>query len=437
MMKKNTKTNGTLKKVARILLALVLVVAQVTTALPALAAETTETVSNTSTVTVDGVKYTTLLKQGQVQLTVDSKVIILSKENVMAAACLDKYGTVWMISYSGRCSGYNYSLQKNEASANLHTYVNNAESFVLDSNKLAVEIQTTTGKVNVPTLEEFKKLAGITSSNEGNNTGDNNTNNGNNNTGNNTDNGTNDNLNLVETKTLADKQYTFIVTNGVAQVVVDDKVIAIPDKNICEIGLDSNGTIIVIVNNNGVKEARWFNPSLQEEVKTNLLSNNAICLLKDSNELKLVTGVVANSSIVKVLTLDEQKKLLGLTGGTITPPAVTVNWERVVKQGDNKYVVYDKNGKRLTSYKFKNNTVTWRGVKFKNVKRVCAIRKSKNLAFTTLEGSVVIVSFETLQKKTIFTATAKVKAVRYTYGNRGFGVSFVTSDGTRKSLKNY
>ena len=435
-MNKNITKNSTLKtNIARLLLAFALVVAQVPTSIPVLAAETSTTVSNTSTVTVDGVKYTTLLKQGQVQLTVDSKVILLSKENVMAAACLDKYGTVWMISYSGRCSGYNYSLQKNEASVNLHTYVNNAESFLLDSNKLAVEIQTTTGKVNVPTLEEFKKLAGITSSN-------NNTSGGNTSTGGNTDNNTNTgnntgsisgNLNLVETKKVGSTQYTIVVTKGVAQVVIGNQVITIPDKNICEIGLDTNGTIIVITNNNGVKEARWYSPTLQtKEVKTNLLSSNANCLLKDNKDL--VTGVLANSTIVKVLTVDEQKKALGI----VTETATKVNEERVVKQGDYTYVVYNKNGKRLTSFKFKDNIVTWRGVKFKNIKRVGVIQKSKNLVLTTSKGSVVIVDFDDMDKETVFTAgKTKGKASRYTYNSRGFVTSYVTSKGTKKSLKNY
>ena len=93
MTKQITKTkNSTLKtNIARLLLALVLVVAQAATIVtPALAAET---VSTTSTVTVNGVKYTTLLKQGQAQLTVGDKAIILSKENVMAAVTVDQYGT--------------------------------------------------------------------------------------------------------------------------------------------------------------------------------------------------------------------------------------------------------------------------------------------------------------------------------------------------------
>ena len=441
MTKKITKKSSTLTKVARLLLTFALVLAQATTtALPALAAETTETVSNTSTVTVDGVKYTTLLKQGQVQLTVDSKVIILSKENVMAAACLDKYGTVWMISYSGRCSGYNYSLQKNEASVNLHTFANNAESFVLDSNKLAVEIQTTTGKVAIPTLEEFKKLAGITSSNGGNTSTGGNTNTGN--TGNNnTGSSTFGNLNLVETKKVGNKQYTFVVTNGLAQAVVDNKVITIPDKNICEIGLDSNGTIIFITNNNGVKEARWFNPTLQtKEVKTNLLASNASCLLKDSNalvtgvlvNLYTTTGTVVNSSIVKVLTLDEQKKVLGIA--TETTVATKVDESRVVKKGDYTYVVYKTDGKQLTKYTLKNGIVSWRGVKYKSIKRVGTIKKSHNMIVTTSKGSVVTIDFDTMVRKTIFKA-GDIKAKSFTYDSRGFITGYITTDGIRHSVK--
>lgn len=435
MTKQITKKSSTLTKVARLLLTFALVLAQATTTtLPALAAET---VSTTSTVTVNGVKYTTLLKQGQAQLTVGDKAIILSKENVMAAVIVDQYGTAWTISYSGRCSGYNYELQKNEPTANLHTYVNNAEEFITNGS-YSTAVKTTTGTVNLPTLEEFKKLAGITSSNGGNtstggSTGNNNTNTGSNTGNNNTSTSTTGNLNLVETKKVGNKQYTFVVTNGVAQVVVDNKVITIPDKNICEMGLDTNGTIIFITNNNGVKEARWFNPTLQtKEVKTNLLSSNASCLLKDSNTL--VTGVFANSSIVKVLTVDEQKKVLGIAETTTT---TTVNWERVVKQGDYTYVVYASNGKRLTTFKFKDNTLTWRGVKYANIKRVGVIQKSKNLIVTTTKGNIFILDFDTMDTTRIFTASeSKGKGKSYTITSRGFTTSYVTTKGKRTSVKN-
>lgn len=163
-----------------------------------------------------------------------------------------------------------------------------------------------------------------------------------------------------------------------------------------------------------------------------MLTSNAYCLQKDSNGL--VTGVVANSTIDKVLTVDEQKKALGI----VTETATKVNEERVVKQGDYTYVVYDKNGKRLTSFKFKDNIVTWRGVKFKNIKRVGVIQKSKNLVLTTSKDSVVIVDFDDMDKETVFTAgETKGKASRYIYNSRGFVTSYVTSKGAKKSLKNY
>ena len=446
-MSKNkiTKTkNSTLKtNIARLLLALVLVVAQATTTtLPALAAET---VSTTSTVTVNGVKYTTLLKQGQAQLTVGDKAIILSKENVMAAVIVDQYGTAWTISYSGRCSGYNYELQKNEPTANLHTYVNNAEEFITNGS-YSTAVKTTTGTVNLPTLEEFKKLAGITSSNGGNTSTGGNTNTGSNtgnnnaNNGSNTGSGTFGNLNLVETKKVGDKQYTFVVTNGVAQVVVDNKVITIPDKNICEMGLDTNGTIIFITNNNGVKEARWFNPTLQTEVKTNLMASNASCLLKDSNalvtgvlvNLYTTTGTLVNSSIFKVLTLDEQKKVLGIA--TETTVATKVDESRVVKKGDYTYVVYKTNGKQLTKYTFKKDVVTWRGVKYKSIKRVGSIKKSHNMIVTTSKGSVVTIDYDTMARKTIFKASGSLKAKSFTYDSRGFVTGYITTDGIRHSV---
>lgn len=432
---KKTKSSTLTRKVVRLLLAFVLVVAQATTtALPTLAAETTATtgtavdVSNTSTVTVDGVKYTTFLKQGQAQLTVGSKVLLLSKENVMAACGLDANGIAWCISYSGRCSGYSYALQSSEPTPNLHTYLSNAEGFIFNNN-LVVGIKTTTGNVDIPSVEEFKKLAGYNTSNTGNsNTGNSNTGNtntGNSNTGN--SNTSNNQSSIVETKKVGDKQYTIVVTNGIAQVVIGDKVITIPDKNVSEIGLDANGTIIVITNNNGVKEARWYSPTLQpKEVKTNLLSSNANCLLKDSNGL--VTGVVANSVIVKVLTITEQKKALG-----ISTTESKIDEGRVVKKGDYTYVVYKADGKQLTKYAFKKGVVNWRGVKYNSIKRVGIIKKSHNMIQTTSKGSVVIINYSSMAKKTIFKA-GKVKAKNFTYDSRGFVTGYITTDGIRHSV---
>lgn len=435
-MKKNTnKTNGTLtRNIARLLLALALIVTQVATSniTAVFAAET----STTSTVTVDGVKYTTLLKQGQAQLTVGSKVLLLSKENVMAACGLDKNGIVWCISYSGRCAGYSYALQVNEPTPNLHTYLSNAEGFILN-NDVIVGIKTTTGNVDVPSIEEFKKLAGISNTNSNtnnsnnnntNNSNNNNTNNSNNNTNNDTNNSGNNSYSNVETKTVSGKQITVIVTNGVGQILVGEKLTNLPDQNICDVGIDTNGTIVYMLTD---KTVRWFNPSLQM-MKSKVLVKDASCLVKDDKGY--VTGTVANSSIVKVLTVDEQKKVLGIATET-SSVATKVDESRVIKKGDYTIVVYKTDGKQLTKYTLKNGIVSWRGVKYKSSKRSGTIKKSHNMIVTTFKGSVVIIDFDTMARKTIFKANGSIKAKSFTYDSRGFVTGFITSDGIRHSVK--
>lgn len=432
-MNKNITKNSTLKtNIARLILALVLVVAQAATIVtPVLAAET---VSSTSSVTIGGVQYTTIIKQGQAQLTVGSKAILLSKENVMAAITIDQYGTVWTISYSGRCAGYNYELQKNEPTVNLHTYVNNAEEFITNGS-YGTAVKTTTGTVNLPTLEEFKKLADFTSSNGNTNNGGN-TNTGNN--GNTLPSVPNGNTSVItylfETKNVGNTNYTFIVNNGIARVVVgNDKVITIPDVNICEIGVDANGTIIIMTYNNGIKEGKWYNPTLQKDVvKTNLFASNAYCLMKDRKGL--VTGVNMYYSIIKVPTIDEQKKLLGITETTTT---TKVDQSRVVPAGDYTFVVYKEDGSRLAKYSFNKKTgvLSWRKVKYKGLTKVRIIKKSHNMVVITAKGNVVTIDYQTMARKTIFKANGSLKAKDFTNDTRGFATAYITTDGIRHSVK--
>lgn len=439
MTKNITKTKkSTLKtNIARLFLALVLVIAEATTTtLPALAAETTtNNVSDSSTVMINGVQYTTLIKQGQAQLTVGNKSILLSKENVMATVITDQNGTTWTISYSGRCAGYNYELQKNEPTVNLHTYVNNAEKFVTNGS-YATSVQTTTGTVNLPTLEEFKKLAGLTSSSSGSSTNNGTTNNTNNGYNNSTSTSTTGNLNLVDTKKIGGKQYTIVVTNGTAQVVVDNAIRTITDKNIYEIAMDANGTILISTNTNGVKETRWCNPTLQTttDLKTYLLASNPTCILKDTNGY--ATGVFANSSIVKVLTLDEQKKVLGIATSD-TSTSQEADMSRLIPKGDYTYVLYSSKNKELTRFVLKNNILKWRGIKYKNVKRVGVIQKSKNLVVTGLDGSISIIDYDTMEITKIFTPSkSKGKCKNYSINSKGFTTHYVTTKGKRVSVKN-
>ena len=124
MKKKITKNNSSLKTFARLLLVALLVVTQVASVTTMVWAEDkivlAADVPSTSKVTINGVTYNTLTKNGQVQLIAGDKVKWLSDENVMAAAYLDSNGTVWTINYRGICAGYNYMLQKDEPSVNLH-----------------------------------------------------------------------------------------------------------------------------------------------------------------------------------------------------------------------------------------------------------------------------------------------------------------------------
>ena len=433
MSKKITSSTLT-KVVARLVLtfALVLAAQAATIISPVLAAENA---NNDMSVFVEGVKYTPQIDNGQAILLVGDKIIYLSQPNVMAFEVVDQYGTSWMISYSGRCTGYNYNLQKNETSVNLHEFTLKAESFLL-SGKYGVAIKKTTGEVvNLPNLEEFKRLAGYTSNITPNVPSVPNVPS--------IPNVPNVNTSVIshmaKTITVGSTQYTFIVDNGIAKVIVGNKVINIPDINICDIGVDANGTIIIMTYNNGIKDARWYNPDLQKDVvKTNLLASNAYQLTKDSKDL--VTGVNMYYSIIKVLTIDEQKKALGITTTTTTTTTSTkVNEERVVKQGDHTYVVYDKNGKRLTKYTFNEETMTltWRGVTYKNIKRVGVIQKSKNLIVTTPKGNISTIDFDTMDVKRIFTTTeSKGKGKSYTITSRGFTTSYITTKGKRTSVKN-
>lgn len=427
MTKKMNKkiTSSTLTKVARLILVLALIVVQATANVsPALAAET-----NDLSVTVDGVKYTPQINNGQAQLLIGDKVIYLSSPNIMAYEFVDQYGTAWTISYSGRCAGYNYNLQKNETSVNLHEFTLKAEEPIF-SGKYGVAIKKTTGEiVNLPNLEEFKRLAGYTSNNTPNvpsvpsvpNVP----------TGN-----TTVITNLVKTMTVNNKQYTFIVNNGIAKVIVGNNVITIPDINICDISVDDIGTIIFENIMNGIKYVRWYNPELQKEVKTNVLTLNDYCLIKDSKGV--VTGVNMYYSHMKLLTLEEQKKVLGITTET---SKTTQNMARVVPKGTYTYVVYDKNNKEQYTYTFKNGTLTFKkgalkGKKFTNIARA-GVLNSNNMALTTKKGSITSLNYKTGKKKLLYSYADCGKSKEDGYDSTGHIIKATTVDNTEIDLTKF
>lgn len=443
-MNKNKKSTLT-KKVLRLLLVFALVLTEATTTVtPVLA----ETVSETVSATVNGVKYTVYIEQGTAQLTVGNKAMFLTKDNVAETAAIDKYGTAWVITHSGRCIGYNYGLQKEQPGITVHTYVKNACKFVF-TGEYASSIETTTGQVELPDLEGFKKIAGISSNNTGNNgssntsnTSNNTTNNGSSNTSNTSNNTTNNssnntgntsiNNNIVVTKTTAScKTVTIIVTNGVGQVLVDNKLTNLPDKNICEIGIDSNGTIIYILSD---KNAKWFNPFLQM-TESKLLSNNANCLVKDSKDY--ATGIVANSTLMAIPTLEQQKTAVGVTNTTST---TNIDKSRVVPKGTNTFVVYDKNNKQLYKYSFTKGALTLKKgkttKKYKTYVRVGVLR-SNNLLLTTKKGSLVVLNYKTGKKTCVYSYSDCGKVKKYSYDSVGHYTSAYTNNGTTIDLNNY
>lgn len=422
MSKNNiTKKSSTLKKVvARLVLTFALVLAQAATIIsPVLAAENA---NNDMSVFVDGVKYTPQINNGQAQLLIDDKIIkYLSSPNIMAYEFVDQYGTAWTISYSGRCAGYNYNLQKNETSVNLHEFTLKAEEPIF-SGKYGVAIKKTTGEiVNLPNLEEFKRLAGFTNVPSVPNVPNVNT---------------SVISHLVKTITVGSTQYTFIVDNGIARVIIGNKVVNIPDINITDIGVDEIGTVVLENIMNGIKYVRWFNPELQKEVKTNVLTLNDYCLIKDSKGV--VTGVNMYYSHMKLLTLEEQKKVLGITTET---SKTTQNMARVVPKGTYTYVVYDKNNKELYTYTFRKGTLTFKkgtlkGKKFTNIARV-GVLNSNNMALTTKKGSITRLNYKTGKKQLLYSYTDCGKSEEDGYDSTGHIIKATTVDNTEIDLTKF
>ena len=440
-MKKNTKNNtSSLKTIARLLLTVMLIATQVTTTVTTARAEDrvvyAADVSKTSSVTINGVTYKSFCKDGQVQLTAGDKVILLSEENIMAAAYLDNNGTVWSINYRGICAGYNNILQKNETSINWHKYLNNAEGFIFSGEQL-VGIKTTTGPVSIPTFEEFKRLAGITTQNPstGNNTSNSNVSN--------TVPNTTGKLNLFETVNVGNKKYTFVVIDGKVQVLLDQKVINFTEENVCAVGVDSNGTIHITSINNGIKTAKWYNPDLQKEVKLNVITSYVDSYVdsyvKDSS--KHVTAIrMSNYSVMSVPTLEEQKKFLGISENTTTTTTTTTtktDKSRVVPAGSYSYVVYDSNGNKLYKYTFKKGILYFKGKKYKNIVRVASTPKY-NLAVTSKKGSIVIINHKTEKMKLIYSYTDYGKVQKYNFDDaKGQVVSATTTKKAEINLKKY
>ena len=112
---------------------------------------------------IGGVQRDLDLTNGQVTLAAGGKVYNITKPLIVADAGCDEQGTVWMRYKSGNIYWWNYDLQKDETVIAPKMYVSGIGSLEIEGDYV-VGLKSNTGKiVNLLTLEEQKKVLGITS----------------------------------------------------------------------------------------------------------------------------------------------------------------------------------------------------------------------------------------------------------------------------------
>lgn len=161
--------------------ALVMVVVMTLGIIPILdntTSQATETINGsevvkTSTITIDGVERTLIvLENGEIYLKVGEEEPMYILDFDVLEIKFDKYGTLWFIDPYNGIYWWNYDLENHELSVfniiprqtedGSTTYVDDAESLVLDDQGLVIGYKTISGETYpILTLDEMKEYLGI------------------------------------------------------------------------------------------------------------------------------------------------------------------------------------------------------------------------------------------------------------------------------------